>query len=162
MIEAKYKHDVDMAAFIEARKNLPPDQSFIDQNDNGNSTKYENQMHPGMMLDMFAKPIVINPAFAAITQSALASLLLSYLAYETEDLAPEYEGWVHKTTDEWTEWTGMSRFEQTSARKVLTGLSITQECRAGMPAKLYMRINYEHLYGLLDAQARIRYAHMGF
>lgn len=118
------------------------------------------QMHPGLLLDLFAKPIIINPAFATITQSALASLLLSYLAYASEELSEEYEGWIHKTTDEWSEWTGMSRFEQASARKILTSLGITEEIRAGMPAKLYMRVNFEHLYLLLNSHAQEQYAHL--
>ena len=161
LIEAKIKHDLDMAAFKSAKERMakPSNQPSAVNDDLANPTD-NNQLHPGLMLDMFAKPIVINPAFASITHSALASLFLSYLAYESEDLAPEYEGWVHRTTDEWTEWTGMSRFEQTSARKVLTGLGITEETRAGMPAKLFIRINFEHLYALLNAQAQQRYAHM--
>ncbi len=119
-----------------------------------------NQMHPGLLLDLFSKPIIINPAFATITQSALASLLLSYLAYASEELSDEYDGWIHKTTEEWSEWTGMSRFEQASARKILTSLGITQEVRAGMPAKLYMRVNFEHLYLLLNSHAQESYAHL--
>ena len=119
-----------------------------------------NQMHPGLLLDLFAKPIIINPAFATITQNALASLLLSYLAYASEELSEEYDGWIHKTTEEWSEWTGMSRFEQASARKILTSLGITQETRAGMPAKLYMRVNFEHLYLLLNSHAQESYAHL--
>lgn len=111
----------------------------------------------GMLLDIFDEPIVFNRAFVGITGSAVASLFLSYAIYTTDRLVAESEGWFEKTFDEWKEETGLTRFEQRAARKILVDLDILIERRVGMPAKLMFKIRSERLLELLRQQSDMRW-----
>ncbi|MEQ1602416.1 MAG: hypothetical protein ABL885_11705, partial [Methylophilaceae bacterium] len=92
------------------------DQFEYDQNQNELVQQY---ITPNLLLDMFDEPIVFNRAFVGITHSAVAALFLSYATYTTEKLPREAEGWFTKTIEEWQNETGLTRFEQTTARRIL-------------------------------------------
>ncbi len=61
-------------------------------------------------------------------------------------------GWFQKTDEQWEMETGLSRKEQASARAVLRELSILQERRLGVPAKLHFRLLVDRLGALLSDQ----------
>lgn len=114
-------------------------------------------MSPAMLLEIFDEPIVFQRAYVGITGSATAALYLSYAVYQTERLEPEEEGWFVKTADDWHADTGLTRFEQQTARRVLRDLGILIERRVGMPAKLWQKISGEQLLELLAKQADERW-----
>jgi hypothetical protein len=77
--------------------------------------------------------------------------MLSQALYWTRKLAdqPAREGWFWKTREDWRNETGLSRREQDSARRALKALGLWQECRLGMPAKVWFRVNLDALGRLL-------------
>lgn len=95
--------------------------------------------------DLFDRPIAFHRAFVRLTKSVTAGLLLSQAVYWSKRTNNE-EGWFWKTQEEWFEETGLTRREQESSRDILRGLGILEEKRAGMPAKIFYRINQEVLW----------------
>lgn len=113
---------------------------------------------PALLLDVFDEPIVFNRAFVGITGSATAALFLSYTIYTIERLPPENEGWFEKTHEQWHEETGLTRFEQRNARRILVNLEILIERRVGMPARLLFKIRADRLIELLTIQSNERWS----
>lgn len=124
---------------------------------NVNDMQVQNFISPAMLLDIFDEPIVFNRAFVGITNSAIASLFLSYAIYTSEKLDSEAEGWFSKTAEEWQRETGMTKFEQQAARKILKEKQILIERKYGMPALLYYKVRMSTLMDLLSEQAEQRW-----
>lgn len=102
-----------------------------------------------MSLRLLDRAISFQRCFVTLTGSVNAALMLSQAVYwhiRTDDS----EGRFYKSQAEWEEETGLSRYEQESARKTLRGLGFWHEERVGMPAKLYFRIDEEKLQKMLD------------
>lgn len=102
-----------------------------------------------MSLRLLDRAISFQRCFVTLTGSVNAALMLSQAVYwhiRTDDS----EGRFYKSQAEWEEETGLSRYEQESARKTLRGLGFWFEERVGMPAKLYFRIDEEKLQKMLD------------
>jgi hypothetical protein len=57
----------------------------------------------------------------------------------------EEDGWFYKTREEWREETGMKRYEQEQARKLLVETGFWAEQLMGVPAQLYYRVDFEKL-----------------
>lgn len=112
---------------------------------------------PALLLDIFDEPIVFHRAYVPVTGSALASLFLSYAVYTTERLPMEAEGWFRKSADEWLQETGMTRFEQQAARRILRERGILIERRYGMPAELWFKVRADFLLELMSDQAQARW-----
>ena len=66
----------------------------------------------------------------------------------------ENDGWFYKTQADWEAETGLSRYEQESARKALKERGILSEELRGLPAKLWFRINPEELVAHLQPSLR--------
>lgn len=118
----------------------------------------KSRLSPAMLLEIFDEPIVFQRAFVDLTGSAIAALYLSYAVYTTEKLDADAEGWFQKTAEAWTAETGMTRFEQQAARKVLRELGLLIERRAGMPAMLWCKISSERLLEMLASQADAKWS----
>jgi len=119
-----------------------------------------NTLSPAMLLDIFDEPIVFQRAYASLTGSAVAALFLSYAVYTTERLPHEEEGWFRKTGEEWRAETGLTRFEQQTARRILRELDILIERRAGVPAELWFKIRVDRLLEQMSLQADARWGHV--
>ncbi len=106
---------------------------------------------PINLIDLLDRPIAFQRPFVTITGSITAALFLSQAAYWSKRCATHSDGlrWFYKTQADWEEETGMSRYEQESARKTLRNLGILTEKRIGVPAKLYFCINTDALNSLL-------------
>ena len=61
------------------------------------------------------------------------------------------DGWIYKTQKEINEETGLSRYEQETARKTLVELEVLETSRRGQPARLYYKFNWEALEKALFA-----------
>jgi beta-glucosidase/6-phospho-beta-glucosidase/beta-galactosidase len=112
---------------------------------------------PHMLLDIFDEPIVFIKAYVGITHSAVGALFLSYATYTTEKLPREAEGWFSKTIEEWQNETGLTRFEQQTARRILKEKEILIERRVGMPSTLWFKISKDALLDALLAQSDARW-----
>lgn len=60
---------------------------------------------------------------------------------------PEY--WFYKTQKDWEEETGLTRHEQDSARKILKEKNLIFEKRAGIPATIHFKINFQACFDSL-------------
>lgn len=90
------------------------------------------------------RPIAFHRCFVTVTGSVNAAILLSQAIYwsrRTEDP----KGWFWKTQEEWEEETGLKRFEQEGARKLLNKTHFWQEKLTGIPARLHFRISRKRL-----------------
>jgi hypothetical protein len=63
--------------------------------------------------------------------------------------------WFYKTQAEWTDETGLSRFEQESTRKKLKNLGILEEKLKGQPARLFYKVNFKALESELNNANKI-------
>jgi len=96
---------------------------------------------PNLVMEIFDLPVTFHRCFVSITGSVTAALMLSQAITWTETLAPEADGWFCKSQPDWSDETGLSRWEQATARRVLRESNFTEERKCGMPAKLWFRVN---------------------
>ncbi|HBU29621.1 MAG: hypothetical protein U0932_00985 [Thiobacillus sp.] len=133
----------------------PPD--CLPMNPSTDDQAVYNTISPAMLLDIFDEPIVFQRAYVGLTGSAVAALFLSYAIYTTERLPKDAEGWFRKTGDQWKAETGLTRFEQQTARRILRELDVLIERRAGLPAELWFKIRVDRILELLSDQAEAKW-----
>lgn len=107
-------------------------------------------LSPDLLLGLLNRPIAFHRVFVDLTGSVTAALLLSQAMYWQSRLPPARDGWWYKSRDDWQRETGLARREQESARKRLRELNILEEDRAGVPARLWYRIDLRRLAVLLS------------
>lgn len=95
--------------------------------------------------------IAFQRAFKAITGNTVAALFLSQAWYWSKRHDAD-NGWFYNTQEDWEEETGLTRYEQETARKVLRQLKILEEDRRGVPARLFYRLNKERIAQMLNFQ----------
>ncbi len=103
----------------------------------------------GKLLD---RPVGFHRALADVGGGATAGLFLSQALYwsrRTTDRA----GWFWKTQQEWQAETALTRREQETARARLRAIGVLEERHAGVPAKLYFRVDLARLAALLRGVA---------
>lgn len=106
------------------------------------------------LLQKFLKrPVAYHRVFAQIGGGATAGLMLSQAWYWTPR---GEEGWFHKSQEEWEEETGLTRTEQETARRNLREKGLIEERRAGMPARLFFKVNVEKLASLIAENPQTR------
>ena len=101
--------------------------------------------------EILDRPIAFNPAFKRITGSTNAALFLSQTWYWSKRHR-EDDGWFFKTQTEWEEETGLTRYEQETARQHCKKAGVIEEKLKGVPATMYYRVNKEKVYSLLGFQ----------
>ena len=88
---------------------------------------------------------------SSVTGNTSAALFLSRaLFFSRNILRVEPSGWFAKSAAQWQGETGLTWREQAAARRVLRGLGIAEETRKGIPPRVLMRINVDHLAALLS------------
>jgi hypothetical protein len=109
------------------------------------------------IVDLLGPPIAYHRVYRTITRSTVAAVFISQLTYwqhVVDKGGGGVDGWIYKTIAEFEEETGLSRSEQATARKVLGGKNIIEEKKAGMPRKMYYRVNWQVLEDLLQQYQR--------
>lgn len=101
--------------------------------------------------DLLDRPIAFNPAFKRITGSTVAALMLSQAWYWSKRTSDK-DGWFYKKQGDWETETGLTRYEQETARKHLIEKGIMEEELHGVPATLFFRIKRDKIYELLGVQ----------
>lgn len=98
-----------------------------------------------------AKTVSFNSLFAKATGSVTAGVFLSQAIFWQEkakfknSIEVDADGYFSKTADEWYDETGLSTEQQKTARVNLVRAGILQEKRAGIPAKMFFKIDIEAL-----------------
>ena len=98
-----------------------------------------------LVLEVFDLPITFHRCLVGVTGSVTAALMLSQAMAWSEELAAEVEGWFCRSQGEWAEETGLSRWEQETARRVLRNCGLLDERKMGIPARLWFRVNRPRL-----------------
>lgn len=95
---------------------------------------------------------LLGPAFAyhriltQVTHGVHQGLLLSRaLQLARQDRHRSPEGWIQRTSRQWTEDLGLTRREQETARRVLSGLGLWEEAAVGTPPRLAARVRVDTL-----------------
>jgi len=94
------------------------------------------------------RPIAYHPILAKAVGSVNAGIFLSQLLYWTPR-AHDQSGWIYKTQDEIYEETALGRREQETARRILRDKLVLQEKKAGVPSRLFFRVDMNYLAHLL-------------
>ncbi len=125
-----------------------------------------------VMMEMFEQPIHFHPWCAKLTGSAVAGLWLSYALRRTQKLldpgyffdddAPQPEpvepdqAWFVAKVDDVAMETGMSKFEQQTAKRVLRKMALIDERVQGLPAQKIYRVNMPLLMQSLQDLIQLR------
>ena len=115
---------------------------------NQNSTKVNTTLQRAIESILTDRPIAYHAVLAKAVGSATAGIFLSQLLYWTPR-AQDKEGWIYKTQSDIHYETALTRREQETARKILRTSGVLQEKRAGVPSRLYFRVDMEGLTSLL-------------
>jgi hypothetical protein len=98
------------------------------------------------------RPIAYHPILAKALGGVKQAVFVSQLLYWTGK-GKRADGFIWKTQEEWTDETGLSAYEQRTARKHLVKSGVLQEKLKSVPARLYYRLNTDVL------QARVAEYH---
>ncbi len=110
-----------------------------------------------LLLEIFDIPISFHRCLVPVTGGITSALMLSQAIWTTQALDPTAEGWFIRSQGEWTEETGLSRWEQETARRALRRAELLEERRFGMPARLWFRVCPEAVWRALHASAANRW-----
>lgn len=106
-----------------------------------------------LLLQLFDLPVSFHRCLVPITGGVTAALMLSQAIWTTQELDPACDGWFSTSRDQWTEYTGLSRWEQETARGMLRNAGFLEERRAGIPAKLWYRVRADQVWRALQDHA---------
>jgi hypothetical protein len=106
-----------------------------------------------LLLEVFDLPVSFHRCLVPITGGVTAALMLSQAIWTTQTIDPDANGWFTKSRDQWIDDTGLSRWEQQTARRALRNAGFLEERRVGMPAKLWFRVRPEVVWRALQAHA---------
>lgn len=110
----------------------------------------DGPMTPELLLEAFGEPLSFHRCLVPITGSVLSALFLSQAIRASESLDPRHGGWFARSRERWTEVTGLSRFEQETARRRLRSAGLLQERRIGVPATLWYRVDADRVWTALQ------------
>lgn len=108
---------------------------------------------PELLLEVFDLPVTFHRCLVPITGGVTAALMLSQAIWTAQTIEGTSDGWFSKSRDQWTEETGLSRWEQETARRALRTAGFLEERRVGVPAKLWFRVRPEAVWRALQARA---------
>jgi len=106
-----------------------------------------------LLLEVFDLPVSFHRCLVPITGGVTAALMLSQAIWTSQTIEPLAGGWFSRSQEQWTEETGLSRWEQETARRALRSAGFLEERRVGMPAKLWFRVRPEAVWRALQARA---------
>lgn len=89
-------------------------------------------------LEALDRPIAYHRVFVSLAGSVAGAVFLSQLVYWARRMDREF----YKSVDDWSEETGLTRYEQESARKKLKALGVLKVKRKGVPARLFYSLDF--------------------
>lgn len=106
-----------------------------------------------LLLEIFDLPVSFHRCLVPITGGVTAALMLSQAIWTSQAIEPSANGWFSRSQELWTDETGLSRWEQETARRALRSAGFLEERRVGMPAKLWFRVRPEAVWRALQAHS---------
>lgn len=106
-----------------------------------------------LLLEVFDLPVSFHRCLVPITGGVTAALMLSQAIWTSQAIDCAANGWFSKSQGEWSDETGLSRWEQETARRALRSAGFVEERRVGMPAKLWFRVRPDAVLRALQAHA---------
>ncbi len=106
-----------------------------------------------LLLEVFDLPVSFHRCLVPISGGVTAALMLSPAIWTTQALERASGGWFTRLQEQWSEETGLSRWEQKTALRVLRNAGFLEEQRIGMPAKLWFRVRPDAVWRALQAHA---------
>ena len=106
-----------------------------------------------LLLQLFDLPVSFHRCLVPITGGVTAALMLSQAIWTTQELDAGSAGWFSKSQGQWTDDTGLSRWEQETARRALRNAGFLEERRAGMPSQLRYRVRPDKVWSALEDRA---------
>ena len=113
----------------------------------------ESGVSPDLLLQILDLPLSFHRCLVPITGSVTAALFLSQAIYTAQEVDPTLREWFAKSQAQWAEDTGLTRWEQETARRLLRDAGFLEEQRVGLPAKLYYRVCLERIWAALQGAA---------
>ena len=104
-----------------------------------------------LLLAVFDMPVSFHRCLVPVAGGVTAALMLSQAIWITETLESASLGWFMCSQEQWTRETGLTRWEQETARRALRRAGLLVERRLGMPAKLWFRVCPEAVLRTLQA-----------
>jgi hypothetical protein len=104
-----------------------------------------------LLLEVFDMPVSFHRCLVPVSGGVTPALMLSQAIWTTQELEPSARGWFMRSQEQWTQETGLTRWEQESARRALRRAGLLQERRVGMPAKLWFRVCPDAILRALQA-----------
>ena len=108
---------------------------------------------PELLLEVFDLPVTFHRCLVPITGGVTAALMLSQAIWTAQTIEGSNDGWFSKSREQWTDETGLSRWEQETARRALRTAGFLDEKRVGVPAKLWFRVRPEAVWRALQGRA---------
>ena len=102
------------------------------------------------LVEIITHPVAYYVAFAKAGGGVTVGVFLSQLFYWTGK-GSDPDGWIYKTQEEWEAETGLTRWEQETARKRLKRAGVLEEKRRGVPARLHYRVDLDTLIDLVSS-----------
>ena len=93
-----------------------------------------------LLLEVFDMPVSFHRCLVPVAGGVTPALMLSQAIWTTQTLEPSEDGWFLRSQEQWTQETGLTRWEQETARRALRQVGLLEERRVGMPAKLWFRV----------------------
>ena len=103
--------------------------------------------------NLLDRPIAFHRCFVNLKIGITGAVMLSQALYWSKRTSNS-AGWFYKSIEEWEEETGLTRFEQETAKRKLKG--ILEIKRQGIPARLYFRINWDMLEKSLNNHSLLK------
>jgi len=105
-----------------------------------------------LLQSLLDRPIAFHRCFVPIGGLVGAVMLGQAIYWSKRTSNPD--GWFYKTIGEWEEETGLTRFEQETAKRNLKGILEIE--RRGIPARLYFRIDWNMLEKTLNNHSLLK------
>lgn len=108
---------------------------------------------------LLERPIAFHRIFKIIAGNSSAAIFLSQAYYWSKNKsAINRGGWFIKSGKEWEEETGLTRFEQETARRICKELGVIDERlrRWNSHATLHFRLNKNRLFELIEQSPSLR------
>ena len=93
-----------------------------------------------LLLEVFDMPVSFHRCLVPVAGGVTSVLMLSQAIWTTQTLDTAEGGWFMQSQEQWTQETGLTRWEQETARRALRRAGLLEERRVGMPAKLWFRV----------------------
>jgi hypothetical protein len=106
-----------------------------------------------LLLEVFDIPVSFHRCLVPVAGGVTPALMLSQAIWTTQTLEPSAGGWFIRSQEQWTQETGLSRWEQETARRALRRAGLLEERRVGMPARLWFRVCADVVWRALQAGA---------